>query len=55
MTRLVIKIVGAVLGLSLAGIVLLAAIDRPVPDVLPMVSTGALTGLVGLLVPRTPE
>lgn len=49
--RLVIGFVGFTLLGSLAGIVLLALNAQPIPDVLQNVAVGALTGLVGLLVP----
>ncbi len=49
--RLVIGFVGLTLLGALAGIVLLALNGQPVPDVLQNVAVGALTGLVGLLVP----
>lgn len=48
---LVIGFVGATLLGSLLGIVLLALNAQPVPDVLQNIAIGALTGLVGLLVP----
>lgn len=48
---LVIGFVGATLLGSLVGIVLLALNAQPIPDVLQNVAVGALTGLVGLLVP----
>jgi hypothetical protein len=48
--RLVISLVGACLVLCVAGIVLLAVLGHPVPDVLQNVAIGSLTGLVGLLV-----
>lgn len=50
-TRMVISFVGAVLVLSLAGIVLLAQQGAAIPDVLQNVAVGSLTGLVGLLAP----
>lgn len=50
-TRLVIGFVGLVLLLSVVGIVWLATQGQPVPDVLQNIAVGALTGLVGLLVP----
>lgn len=49
--NLVIGFVGAVLVLGVLGIVALAWRGQPVPDVLQNVTVGALTGLVGLLVP----
>lgn len=48
--RLVIGLVGACLLVSVLGIVLLATLGHPVPDVLQNVAVGSLTGLVGLLV-----
>lgn len=50
-TRLVILFVGLTLLGSLAGIVVLALNAQPIPDVLQNVAVGAMTGLVGLLVP----
>lgn len=47
----VILFVGLTLLGSLAGIVVLAAMENPIPDVLQNVAVGSLTGLVGLLVP----
>jgi hypothetical protein len=53
--RLVILFVGLTLLGSLAGIIVLASQQHPIPDVLQNVAVGSLTGLVGLLVPsRTP-
>lgn len=49
--RLVIAFVGVTLFGALVGIVVLAARGQTVPDVLQNVAVGALTGLVGLLVP----
>lgn len=50
-TQSVVFIVGAALLTSIAGIVALAVLRQPVPDVLQNVAVGCLTGLVGLLVP----
>lgn len=50
-TRLVIIAVTVALVLSVVGIVLLAVLEQPIPDVLQNVAVGSLTGLVGLLVP----
>lgn len=50
-TRLVIIAVTVALILSVVGIVLLAVLEQPIPDVLQNVAVGSLTGLVGLLVP----
>ena len=50
-TRLVIGFVGLVLLGALVGIILLASQGNPIPDVLQNIAVGALTGLVGLLVP----
>lgn len=47
--RLVILIVGAVLLLSVGGIIGLALEGKPIPDVLQNVAVGALAGLIGLL------
>lgn len=49
--RLVIGFVGITLLGGLFGITLLALNDHPIPDVLQNITVGALTGLVGLLVP----
>ena len=49
--RLVLVFVGLTLLGSLAGIVVLALNAQPIPDVLQNIAVGALTGLVGLLVP----
>lgn len=49
--QLVIGFVGITVLAGLAGIIVLAANAQPVPDVLQNVTVGALTGLVGLLVP----
>lgn len=49
--RLVIALVGITLLGALLGIVLLALQGQPIPDVLQNIAVGALTGLVGLLVP----
>lgn len=51
-TKLVVLIVGTALLAGLAGIIVLAAQDRTVPDVLQNVTIGSLTLLGGLLVPR---
>lgn len=50
-TRLVILAVTAALLASVLGIILLAVNAQPIPDVLQNIAVGALTGLVGLLVP----
>lgn len=53
---LVIKFVGLVLTLCVVGIVVLAYVGNPVPDVLQNIAVGSLTGLVGLLAqPRPPS
>lgn len=49
--RLVIVLIGLVLLLAVGGIIGLATNEQPIPDVLQNVAVGALTGLVGLLVP----
>lgn len=54
-TRLVVLAVAAALLLAISGIIGLAALDQAVPDVLQNVAVGALTGLVGLLVPTRAE
>lgn len=52
-TKTVIFFVGAVLILSVLGIIGLALTGHPIPDVLQNIAVGSLTGLVGLLVPNT--
>lgn len=53
--RLVAMIIGAVLIIAVAGIIVLAATDHAIPDVLQNVAVGALTAEGALLVPtRTP-
>lgn len=49
--QLVILIVGLVLLVAVVAISYLATIGQAIPDVLQNVAVGALTGLVGLLVP----
>jgi hypothetical protein len=49
--KLVIGFVGVTLLTALVGIVVLASQGLGVPDVLQNIAIGALTGLVGLLVP----
>lgn len=49
--RMVIGFIGTVLLVCVVGIIYLAATGHPVPDVLQNVTIGALTGLVGVLVP----
>lgn len=48
---MVIIAVATTLVLAVVGIVALALTDNAIPDVLQNVAVGALTGLVGLLVP----
>lgn len=48
--KMVVAFVGAVLVLSVVGVVLLALQGVPIPDVLQNIAVGSLTGLVGLLV-----
>lgn len=56
MLKSVIVLVGACLLVSVAGIIVLAATDHSIPDVLQNISVGSLTGLVGLLArPSTTE
>lgn len=47
---MVVAFIGVTLLAGVAGIVVLAVLERPTPDVLQNVTIGALTGLVGLLV-----
>lgn len=54
-TRLVVLAVATALVLSIVGIVVLALQAQTIPDVLQNVAVGALTGLVGLLVPTRAE
>lgn len=49
--RIVVLLVGALALVALVGIIGLSAQGNPIPDVLQNVAVGALTGLVGLLVP----
>lgn len=49
--KFVIGILGAVLLACVIGIIVLAANERTIPDVLQNIGVGALTGLVGVLVP----
>lgn len=49
--RLVIGFVGITLLAALIGIIVLASQGLGIPDVLQNIAVGALTGLVGLLVP----
>lgn len=49
--KLVIGFVGLTLLVALGGIIVLAVTDHSTPDVLQNIAIGALTGLVGLLVP----
>lgn len=51
-TRTVVVALAIVLVLAVLGIVVLAAIKQPSPEVLTTVAVGDLTGLLGLLVPR---
>lgn len=48
--KYILTAVSTVLILSVAGIVVLATQDKSIPDVLQNLATGALTGLLGLLV-----
>ncbi|WP_248579888.1 hypothetical protein [Nocardioides sp. InS609-2] len=48
----VINLVGALALAALLGIIALALLDRPVPDVLQNIAVGSLTGLTALLVTR---
>lgn len=50
---LVVAFIGAELLLTVLGIVLLALLDKDVPQVLGTVCVGAMTGLAGLLAPNT--
>lgn len=49
--RLVIGFVGITLLAALIGVIVLASQGLGIPDVLQNIAVGALTGLVGLLVP----
>ena len=53
--KLVVAVIGAVLVVAVLGIIALAATGKSTPDVLQNVAVGALTGLVGLLVPANKE
>jgi hypothetical protein len=48
----VINLVGLIAVLALAGIVTLAVLGRPMPDVLQNLAVASLTGLTALLVGR---
>lgn len=49
--KFVIGILGAVLLAAVVGIIMLASQEKAIPDVLQNIGVGALTGLVGVLVP----
>lgn len=49
--RMVIAFIGLVLLTCVIGIIALAWQGQPIPDVLQNIGVGALTGLVGVLVP----
>jgi hypothetical protein len=49
--RMVIGFIGTVLLSCVVGIIVLSYTDHAIPDVLQNVAVGALTGLVGVLVP----
>lgn len=51
MVKLVIVFVGLTLVATVVGVIVLAITGHDVPDTLKMLGTGALTGLVGMLVP----
>lgn len=51
-TRTVVVALAIVLVLAVLGIVVLAALKIPNPEVLTTIAVGDLTGLLGLLVPR---
>lgn len=53
MTKMVVAIAGSALLLSTSLIGLLAALSRPIPDVLPTLAVASLTGLLGVLSPRS--
>lgn len=46
---LVIKIMGAVLLVTVTGIIVLAVLSRAIPEPLILIATSSLTGLAGLL------
>lgn len=48
--RAVIAFVGATLILSVLGIIALALVGRDIPNVLTLIASSTLTGLIGLLV-----
>lgn len=50
-SRLVILAVALALVLCIVGIIVLAVLGHPIPDVLQNIGVGSLTGLVGLLAP----
>ena len=51
--RLLLCFVGLTLLVATGGVILLALNEQAVPDVLQNIAVGALTGLVGLLVPSS--
>lgn len=53
--RLVILGLILVLVLGLVGLIVLAALDKNTPQVLELVVTGALTGLIGVLARTGPD
>lgn len=55
MTRTVVLAVSTLGILSVLGVIVLAVLQHPIPDLLQNVAVGSLTGLVGLLVPTSSE
>lgn len=51
-SRLAVLILGAALLLGLLAIAALAWASRPIPDILQLLTTSSLTGILGLLAPR---
>lgn len=51
MSQLAAKILGAALLLGVAGIVVLAVLQRPVPDPLSLLVASSTAGLLGLVAP----
>lgn len=47
--RIAVTAVAVVLGMCVLGIIVLAVLERAIPDILENVTVGSLTGLVGLL------
>lgn len=53
LTRLVLLILGLSLFVALIGVVVLAALGRPIHDILPLVISNVIVGTLGILTPRS--